>query len=54
MGFISVLQILFIGLKLGHIIDWSWWLVMAPYLGSAAVITLIGAIALVGIAAGEG
>lgn len=25
-----MLTILFIGLKLGNIIDWSWWWVLAP------------------------
>ena len=34
-GFVSLLQILFIGLKLGSVIDWSWWWVMAPMWGSA-------------------
>lgn len=28
---INLLQILFIGLKLGNAIDWSWWSVMLPY-----------------------
>ncbi len=27
---IPLLQVLFIGLKLAHIITWSWWLVFAP------------------------
>lgn len=29
-GFTGLLAILFIGLKLGHVIDWSWWWVLAP------------------------
>ena len=29
-GFLGLLCLLFIGLKLGHVIDWSWWWVMAP------------------------
>jgi len=29
-GFFGLLTILFIGLKLTHYIDWSWWLVLAP------------------------
>lgn len=29
-GFRGLLTILFIGLKLGNIIDWSWWWVFAP------------------------
>ena len=28
-GFCGMLTILFIGLKLGNIIDWSWWWVLA-------------------------
>lgn len=30
MTFIGMLAILFIGLKLAAIIDWSWWLVLIP------------------------
>lgn len=29
-GFFGVLTILFIGLKLGSVINWSWWWVLAP------------------------
>ena len=29
-NFLGLLAILFIGLKLGHIITWSWWLVLSP------------------------
>ena len=29
-GFLGMLGILFIGLKLTGVIDWSWWLVLAP------------------------
>jgi hypothetical protein len=29
-GFCSLLTILFIGLKLTHVIDWSWWWVLSP------------------------
>ena len=28
-NFLGLLAILFIGLKLGHIITWSWWLVLS-------------------------
>ena len=31
MGFLSFLTLLFIGLKLGHVIDWSWWWVASPF-----------------------
>lgn len=30
--FIAGFTLLFIGLKLGHVIDWSWWWVASPYL----------------------
>jgi len=32
-GFLGLLGLLFIGLKLGGIIDWSWWLVLLPLYG---------------------
>lgn len=31
-GFFGLLTILFIGLKLTHYIDWSWWWVISPSL----------------------
>lgn len=29
-GFGSLLAVLFIGLKLAHVINWSWWWVLSP------------------------
>lgn len=29
-SFMMLLSLLFIGLKLGHVIDWSWWFVLSP------------------------
>ncbi len=29
-GFCGLLAVLFIGLKLTHVIGWSWWWVLAP------------------------
>lgn len=29
-GFIGLLTVVFITLKLCHVIDWSWWWVLAP------------------------
>ena len=29
-GFFTLLALLFIGLKLGKVIDWSWWWILAP------------------------
>ena len=43
-GFISMLTILFIALKLIGIIDWSWWLVLLPMIiavGIAVVMFVI-------------
>jgi mannose/fructose/N-acetylgalactosamine-specific phosphotransferase system component IIC len=36
-GFFGLLTILFIGLKLTHYIDWSWWLVFSPLLVATAI-----------------
>lgn len=36
-GFTGLLALLFIGLKLGHVINWSWLWVLAPIWMSAAV-----------------
>lgn len=30
MGFFDLLLLLFIGLKLAGVIDWSWWWVLSP------------------------
>lgn len=40
-GFFGLLCLLFIGLKLGGVINWSWWWVMLPLYGPALLI-LIG------------
>lgn len=40
MGFVSGLQLLFIGLKLGKVVDWSWWLVLSPFLSVIAGLIL--------------
>lgn len=37
-GFLGALTLLFIGLKLGKVIDWSWWMVLSPILVGALVI----------------
>lgn len=44
MTFLSFLGILFIGLKLANIIQWSWWLVLGPlYIPTTLfVLVLIG------------
>lgn len=37
-GFLGALTILFIALKLTHVIDWSWWWVLAPLWIPVAVV----------------
>ena len=44
---IVLLTILFIGLKLGNVIDWSWWLVLAPILATIGLDLLISAVLLI-------
>lgn len=44
-GFGGLLTILFIGLKLGGVIDWSWWWVLSPLWIGFSIIALVFAIA---------
>lgn len=46
-GFFGMLGILFIGLKLAHVIDWSWWWVLTPLWGPMALLLLAIAILVV-------
>lgn len=34
LGFMSLLGLLFIGLKLAGLIDWEWWVVLSPLWGT--------------------
>lgn len=43
-GFVGLLTILFIGLKLTNYIDWSWWWVLSPLWIAAGVVMLLIAI----------
>lgn len=43
-GFIGLLQILFIGLKLGNVINWSWLWVLSPLWLPLLIIILIAII----------
>lgn len=36
-SFLSLLALLFIGLKLGGVIDWPWWAVLSPLWGAIFV-----------------
>lgn len=39
--FLTLLQILFIGLKLGKVITWSWWAIMSPTWVPCVIILII-------------
>lgn len=45
-GFVGLLTILFIGLKLTNVIAWSWWWVLSPIWITASVVIAILLIAL--------
>lgn len=40
-GVLGLLGVLFVGLKLTGIIDWSWWWVTVPFWGGLALIVAI-------------
>lgn len=42
-GLCDIVFVLFLGLKLGKVIDWSWWWVTAPLWGQV-VLALVGAV----------
>lgn len=41
---IGLLGLLFIGLKLTNMIDWSWWWVLAPFWGCIALVAALVAL----------
>ena len=45
-GFVGALALLFIGLKLAGVIQWSWWLVLLPLWGGFMLALVIGIVAL--------
>lgn len=45
-GFMGLLALLFIGLKLTGFINWSWWLVLLPLYGGFALWIILAAIML--------
>lgn len=51
-GFTGALAILFIGLKLGGVISWSWLWVLSPLWIPLAILVGIGIVALIGLAIG--
>jgi hypothetical protein len=48
-GLGGALALLFIGLKLGHVIDWSWWWVLSP-LWIPVALALFAAFVMLGVA----
>ena len=44
---IGLLGVVFVILKLCHVIEWSWWWVTAPFWGGLAIYIVILAIALI-------
>lgn len=52
-GLFGVLGVVFVVLKLTHVIDWSWWYVTVPFWGGLALVLVIVGVPLilVGIAA---
>lgn len=49
-GFCGLLTVLFIGLKLTHVIAWTWWWVLAPlWIPTAFIILVLIAIGLIAI-----
>lgn len=54
MNFLSLLTLLFIGLKLAGVIVWSWWLVLLPLYFPFALVACAGLIiVLVGLISGK-
>ena len=49
-GFLGLLTLVFIVLKLTHYIDWSWWWVLSPlWLGWLSITAILFVLALIGI-----
>lgn len=47
LGFMDILQLIFIVLKLTNLISWSWWWVLAPTWGSIILVVVLMLIYLV-------
>ena len=44
-GALGLLGVLFVGLKLTDIIDWSWWWVTLPFWGPALAVIVLASLA---------
>ncbi len=53
-SFLGILGLLFIGLKLGGVIAWSWWWVLLPLYGPFAIVLGIILLGLFGFGVGVG
>lgn len=54
LDFGGLLAVLFIGLKLAHVISWSWWWVLSPLwipLAVAGVVLVVGAVVALAVVA---
>ena len=38
---LSLLGVVFVVLKLCHVIDWSWWWVLCPFWGGLAIVIIV-------------
>lgn len=47
-GVLGLLGVVFVTLKLTHVIDWSWWWVTAPFWGGIALLLAIAIVAGIG------
>lgn len=52
-GFLGLLTILFIGLKLTGYIDWEWWIVLSPLWGGALVALVVFVVVCIIVALSE-
>lgn len=46
-GIFGLLGVLFVGLKLCNVIDWSWWYVTMPFWGGLALVAAIAVVVLI-------
>lgn len=44
MGFLEILTLVFVLCKLGGIVDWSWWIVLAPEIVAVGLYGLVVAL----------
>lgn len=47
-GLLGLLTLLFVACKLFHVISWSWWLVLLPLWGPAALVLVVLLLVFVG------